>query len=172
MEFIIERADDSDAGTMAEVIAQVWEGIEKKEWFVADDLEYTTRILKDGNGLGYKAVLKDTKTVAGIFIVSLPGLKDENLGRDIGLNKEELLKVAHMESVAIRPQYRGNGLQYALMQAGEKDLKNMGYHYFMCTVHPDNAYSKKNVMRQGYQVVLTKEKYGGYIRDILLKELV
>lgn len=41
----------------------------------------------------------------------------------------------------------------------------------MCTVHPENYYSRNNVIRQGYEVVLTKEKYGGYIRDILLKKL-
>ena len=171
MEFIIERASGEDAEIMAEIIEKVWADIDNKHWFVADDSEYTTRILKEGNGLGYKAVEKDSGAIAGIFIVALPGMKEENLGRDIELAQEELGKVAHMESVAILPSYRGNGLQYALMQQGEADLRKMGYSYLMCTVHPDNLYSKNNVIRQGYEVVLTKEKYGGYIRDILLKKL-
>ena len=171
MEFVIERASGKDAKMMADIIEKVWEDIVNKEWFVADDKDYTTRILKEENGLGYKAVEKDSGTVAGIFIVSLPGMREENLGRDIELAKEELGKVAHMESVAILPSYRGNGLQYALMQQGESDLRKMGYRYLMCTVHPDNSYSRNNVIRQGYEAVLTKEKYGGYIRDILLKKL-
>ncbi len=171
MEFIIERASEKDAEMMADMIEKVWEDIENKEWFVADDIDYTTRMLKEENGLGYKAVEKDSGTVAGIFIVSLPGMREENLGRDIELAEEELGKVAHMESVAVLPSCRGNGLQYALMQQGEADLRKMGYRYLMCTVHPDNSYSRSNVIRQGYEVVLTKEKYGGYIRDILLKKL-
>ena len=171
MEFIIERASGEDAKMMADIIEKVWDDIDNKQWFVADNSEYTTRILKEENGLGYKAVVKDSGVVAGGFIVSLPGMKEENLGRDIELAEEELGKVAHMESVAILPSYRGNGLQYAMMQQGEADLKKMGYRYLMCTVHPDNLYSKNNVIRQGNEVVLTKEKYGGYIRDILLKKL-
>ena len=171
MEFSIERASGEDAEMMADIIEKVWEHIDNKHWFIADDSEYTTRILKEGSSLGYKAVEKDSGAVAGVFIVVLPGMKEENLGRDIGLAQEELKKVAHMESVAILPSYRGNGLQYSMMQRGEADLKKMGYKYLMCTVHPDNYYSRNNVIRQGYEVVLTKEKYGGYIRDILLKKL-
>lgn len=171
MEFKIERANETDAAVMADIIERVWKGINNKQWFVADDIEYTTRILCANHGLGYKAIEMDTKTAAGIFIVSFPGMKEENLGRDIELAGVELEKVAHMESVAILPAYRGNGLQYALMQRGEADLRKMGYRYLMCTVHPDNSYSRNNIIRQGYEVVLTKEKYGGYIRDILLKKL-
>ena len=109
---------------------------------MADDIEYTTRILCTNHGLGYKAIEMGTNTAAGIFIVTFPGMKEENLGRDIELAGVELEKVAHMESVAILPAYRGNGLQYALMQRGEADLRKMGYRYLMCTVHPDNTYSR------------------------------
>ena len=83
MEFYIERASGEDAEMMADIIEKVWDDIDNKQWFVADDSEYTIRILKEGNGLGYKAVEKDSGAVAGIFIVALPGMKEENLGRDM-----------------------------------------------------------------------------------------
>ncbi|GLC81838.1 GNAT family N-acetyltransferase [Lacrimispora brassicae] len=171
MEFLIERAVHEDYQIMTDVIQSVWQQIERKDWFVADDSEYTCRILKEGNGIGYKAFEKDSGALAGVFIAALPGKREENLGRDMGLSEEELGKVAHMESVAIFPEYRGNGLQYRLMKTAEEELRRLGCRYLMCTVHPENRFSRDNMIRQGYQVVLTKEKYGGYLRDILLKEL-
>ncbi|MDR1769998.1 MAG: GNAT family N-acetyltransferase [Hungatella sp.] len=171
MEFLIERAVPEDYQTVAEVIQSVWQQIQEKEWFVADDPEYIFHMLKEGNGIGYKAFEKDSGALAGVFIAALPGKGEENLGRDIGLPKEELGKVAHMETVAILSGYRGNGLQYSMMKTAEKELWKQGYRYLMCTVHPENRYSKNNIIKQGYKVVLTKEKYGGYLRDILLKKL-
>lgn len=171
MEFLIERAVHEDYQIITDVIQSVWQQIERKDWFVADDSEYTCRILKEGNGIGYKAFEKDSGALAGVFIAALPGEREENLGRDMGLSEEELGKVAHMESVAIFPEYRGNGLQYTLMKTAEEELRRLGCRYLMCTVHPENRFSRDNMIRQGYQVVLTKEKYGGYLRDILLKEL-
>ena len=114
----------------------------------------------------------ETNALAGVLIASLPGKGEENLGWDIGMAEEELGRVAHMESVAILPKYRGNGLQHTLMKIAEEELRNHGYRYLMCTVHPENKFSKNNMIKQGYQVVLTKEKYGGYLRDILYKELL
>ncbi len=168
---MIKRAAIEDYQIMADVIQSVWQQIRQKDWFVADDSEYTCHMLTEGNGIGYKAFEKDSGALAGVFIAALPGNREENLGRDIGLSQEELGKVAHMESVAILPEYRGNGLQYVLMNTAEEELRKQGYRYLMCTVHPENIYSKNNIIKQGYQVVMTKEKYGGYLRDILLKEL-
>lgn len=172
MEFFLERAVPEDYQLMADVIFAVWQQMEQKEWFVADDSEFTYRILKGGKGIGYKAFSKDSGELAGVFLASLPGKGEENLGRDIGLLEEELEMVAHMESVAIFPEYRGHGLQHIMMQSAEKELKERGFRYLLCTVHPDNEFSRNNVVRQGYEVVLTKEKYGGHIRDILLKKLI
>lgn len=171
MEFLIERADPLDYLIMADVIQSVWQQIEQKDWFVADDSEYTRHTLTEGNGIGYKAFEAESGTLAGVFIAALPGDREENLGRDIGLSQEELGKVAHMESVAILPEYRGNGLQYILMKTAEEELRKQGFRHLMCTVHPENKYSRNNMIKQGYRVVLTKEKYGGYLRDILLKEI-
>ncbi|MFT4105134.1 MAG: GNAT family N-acetyltransferase [Lacrimispora sp.] len=169
MEFLIEKAVTGDHDILAGVIREVWLQMERKEWFVADDSKAICQVLKEGRGLGYKAFEKESKALAGVFIAVLPGKGKENLGRDIGLADEELEKVAHMETIAILPQYRGNGLQHTMMQAAEEELKSRGYKYFMCTIHPENIYSEKNAVKQGYEVVLTKEKYGGYVRDILLK---
>jgi len=171
MNFTIQRAEPADYKIFYNIIQDVWARMEHQEWFAADDEDYLFKTLQPGHGLGYKAVDQDTGAVAGVFLAALPGLDESNLGYDIGLPKEALLKAAHMDSVAILPGCRGHRLQYRLMQQAESDLKAMGIRFLLCTVHPDNRYSRDNVIKQGYEFVLQKRKYNGSIRDIFLKRL-
>lgn len=171
MTFVIEKAAEEDYLVFASTIKAVYDALEQKEWFAADDVDYMRHMLKDGCGVGYKALEETTKAVAGIFLVTFPGDSDENLGRDIGLKEEELPFVAHMDLVAVLLPYRGAGLQKKLMQHAEKELADSGCRYLMCTVHPENKYSRQNVMDQGYEPVKTALKYGGYLREIFLKRI-
>ena len=40
----------------------------------------------------------------------------------------------------------------------------------MCTVHPENRYSRQNIIKQGFKPVKTALKYGGYRREIFLRD--
>lgn len=171
MEFLMKQAEISEAEDVARLIQDVWERMEQKDWYVADNAEYTAGMMRSGKGIVYKAVEPMTGTMAAVFMVTFPGDGEENLGRDIGLSGGELERVVHMESMAVLPEYRGNHLQRRMMQAAETGLKDAGYRYLMGTVHPDNQFSRNNFLSQGYQIVMTKEKYGGYLRDIFLKEI-
>ncbi len=171
MEFEIRKAAPEDADAIAGVIREVFLGMEHQEWYVADNADYTREMLNTGKGTAYEAVEKKSGILAGVLMMTFPGISQENLGHDIGFSKEQLLQTAHMESAAALPKYRGNHLQYLLMQRAEKEAAETGYRYLMCTIHPENRYSKGNAMRQGYRVIKTKEKYGGLLRDILLKDL-
>lgn len=171
MNFVIEKAVCADYQLFADIIQSVWDSMEQKDWFMADNADYTYHMLSTGQGTGYKAIHKDTKQVAGVFMTTIPGLDESNLGYDIGFSKSQLLETAHMDSVAILPEYRGQSLQLRLMQEGEKDLKEQGFHYLLCTIHPENQYSRNNALKQGYEFVLQKRKYNGNIRDILMKRI-
>lgn len=171
MNFKITKASVSDAQSIADVIQTVYENLEQKDWYVADNVEYIYEMLRPQKGAGYLALDTDTEEIAGIFLVTFPGLSEENLGYEIDFSEEQLLLTAHMDSAAVLPKYRGNRLQYLLMQKAEADLREAGCRYLLCTIHPENRFSKENALRQGYRVVKTTEKYGGYLRDILLKEL-
>jgi ribosomal protein S18 acetylase RimI-like enzyme len=172
MGFRIEKANINDYIPMAELIQKVWDQVENKAWFAADNAEYTYNALQEGNGIGYKAIDTDTGKLAAIFLVTIPGKSKENLGYDIGLPEEEMEYVASMDSIAVLAEYRGHGLQYKMMQNAEAELKDLGFRYLMCTIHPDNKFSRDNVLKQGYKVAATKEKYGGYLRDVLVKTLL
>ncbi len=74
MTFKIVKAEETDYQLFASVIQEVYEALEQKEWFAADNAEYTYHMLKDCNGVGYKAVHEPSGAVAGIFLVTFPGI--------------------------------------------------------------------------------------------------
>ncbi|MCC8101465.1 MAG: GNAT family N-acetyltransferase [Clostridiales bacterium] len=124
------------------------------------------------HGTAYKAISMDNSELAGIFTVAFPGDSPKNMGYDIGFCPEQCRRLAHMDSAAVLPKFRGFQLQYRLMTAAEEELRRMGFRYLAATVHPDNHASKGTMLRLGYQVMATKEKYNGTLRHIMLKTLV
>lgn len=171
MTFRIEKASVDSYQEIAELIESVWDQMEIKDWFVADSAEYTYKVLSEGKGTAYVAFEEESNRLAAIFMIVFPGKSEDNLGRDAHISEEELAFVAHMESAAVLPEFRGHKLQYRLMQEGEKELKKLGYRYLMCTVHPENKFSLDNVRNQGYKIMKIGEKYDGYWRAVLLKKL-
>ncbi|MCD8336720.1 MAG: GNAT family N-acetyltransferase [Lachnospiraceae bacterium] len=184
MDFRIEKANASDAEAIAAVIQKCYEKLEHKEWYIPDNADYLRDVLtpaqvydetlpgRGNRGMGYKAVSVDKGDLAGIFIAAFPGDSPKSMGYDIGFDPEQCRMLAHMDSAAVLPRFRGFRLQYRLMSAAEEDLRCMGFHYLAATVHPDNHASKGTMLRLGYQVMTTKEKYNGNLRDILLKSLL
>lgn len=173
MRFRIEKACEHDISDVVRIILSVYASMPEaqKEWFAVDEEDYTREMLTNGTGRAYKAVEEESGETAGILTVIVPGLKEFNLGYDIGLKQEELMQVVHMDTAAVLPSYRGYGLQNRLIEFAEKELQKDGYSILCCTAHPENAYSRDNILKQGYQIMLTKEKYGGLLRHIFMKRI-
>lgn len=169
MNFRIEKATIDEAQQIADLIEEVYEAMPQKEWYVPDNAEYTNSMMASRKGVVYKAVEEESGELAAILMALYPGVCEENLGNEIGLSVNQQTEVVHMESAAVRPKYRGHGLQARLMDTAEKEAIQRNKHYLMCTIHPSNDFSKNNALKLGYHVMTTKLKYGGKIRDILLK---
>ena len=149
MTFEIVKAEEKDYELFASIIQEVYEAMEEKEWFAADNAEYTYEMLKYSNGVGYKAIHQPSGAVAGILLTTFPGDSEGKSGARYWPSGIGALLVAHMDSVAILPEYRGAGLQKRLMQHAEQELTEQGYRYFMCTVHPENRYSRQEYHQTG-----------------------
>ena len=74
-----------------------------------------------------------------------------------------------MDSAVVGNAYRGNGLQGRMLDAAENFLNLEEYYYLMCTIHPDNQFSRHNMENHGYEVKKIALCYGGLPRCILLK---
>ena len=172
MEFTFEKATINDIAALTQLVEEVWNTIEHKEWFALYDIsDYIREFVDTEKGCIWKAIDTATRRIAGIYIVTYPGTDADNLGYDIGLSESQLLQVVHMDTVAVHPFYRGHGLQQTFTLLMERELLSGGFRYFMCTVHPDNIYSKSNMEKCGYKVMKTSLKYGGLPRLILLKNI-
>jgi hypothetical protein len=73
----------------------------------------------------------------------------ENYGADIGLLPEELPKVAHRKTMAVHPDYRGNGLQRKMNPAQIELMRSASFRHACCTVSPKNSYSIPNHIDYG-----------------------
>ncbi len=167
--FFIRQAIPEDVEAIYNVMVQTVEALEDKTLFVCDDLVYVKEQLEK-SGFGTVACRADGEIV-GSFLFRYPDLAEDNLGRDIDLPDNKLAQVVHMESAVVLPEYRGNHLQERMLQFGEKLIDRTKYRFLLATVSPDNPASYLTFERNGYELMVTKEKYGGLLRRIYQKEL-
>jgi ribosomal protein S18 acetylase RimI-like enzyme len=129
------------------------------------------RVILEGPGLAV-GVRAEGRLVA--FCTALfPGLRPDNLGRDLGLPQAELGAVAHLEAAVVHPDYRGNALQKkmaGLLVAAIRDAKR--WRYVTNTVAPFNIPSLKTTVALGLLIVKLKVKYNEVLRYICCRDLV
>lgn len=168
-DFTLRLAREEDTDGIFYVMEQVRDTIERPEWFVADNRDYIERHIDGGQGFTVVAETGEGR-IGAFFTIDYPGTRADNLGYDIGLTEEECLRTAHMDTVGVLPEYRGNHLMARLLEMAEAILAKTGYRHLMCTIHPDNRFSLGNMTSHGYVIMATKEKYGGFARHILYKK--
>ena len=125
----------------------------------------------EGNGMMIGAFIKNELIAFRALLV--PPIDDEHLGLDIGLPESELHRVIYQEISNVHPNWRGNGMQkiLATLIMDELQKEDSKYDYVCCTVAPFNIPSLKDKFAQGMEIAALKEKYGGSLRYIFVKEL-
>lgn len=125
----------------------------------------------EGNGLMIGAFVGEELIAFRALLA--PPIDEEHLGRDFGMMEYELSEVIYQEISNVLPAYRGNKLQQTLATLIMKELNKQEspYRYVCCTVAPFNIPSLKDKFAQGMEIVALKEKYGGQLRYIFVKEL-
>lgn len=169
MDSHIIRAVPGDVDAIQALKETVSRGMEHPEYYVTDDRAFVERHIACE---GFTLLWREQGELAGFLIVRFPREAPDNLGRDIDLSPALLPKVAHMESAAVLSKFRGHGIQGALVTAAEEIARDMGCWYAMGTVHPANVPSLSTMQELGYEIVATKEKYGGKTRHIIWKALI
>ena len=165
----IRKAVSSDAESIYTNMEQVANAQSDKSLFICDDFNFVSRHISK-EGFTVVACNEENKVIASL-IIRYPMSAEDNLGRDIGINNAELLRVVHMESAVVLPSYRGMGLQRKLLLFAESLIDKNKYQHLLATVSPDNPASYRSFEKCGYTHVMTKGKYGGLQRRIYQKEL-
>lgn len=165
----IEKASVEDVEAIADLMRVAQDSIANKDFYVISSPD-RVRWKLETNSFAFLA--KDRDRIVGFYLFETPGLDDnENLGYDINLSNEELMRVQCMDSVAVLPEYRGLGLQRKMAKMGEEEGIRRGYDIFMATADPRNTPSVRNFILSGYDIVRIKESYysEGVPRVLFLK---
>ncbi|MBR3209824.1 MAG: GNAT family N-acetyltransferase [Bacilli bacterium] len=75
-----------------------------------------------------------------------------------------------IDSIMVKDEYRGQGLQRKMLQFAQKQAEKLKMNGLVATVHPDNIYSLNNFVHEDYKVINRLNIHGGQ-REILLKEI-
>lgn len=161
-------AQKGDEIGIYEVMCRCSNALSDAETFVCDDIDFVKEHIENR---GFICVATDEGKIVSYFIFRFPGDDLDNLGNDAGLLKTEFRSVAHAESAGVLPDYRGKHLQREMLYFGIERIRKAGYKYIMATASPKNAASCKTLEKAGLSCVVTKEKYGGLIRNIYLLRL-
>ena len=168
MDLIIRKGTIDDTDAFIRLLEEVRQGMDNKEWFYLDPPDFVRSMMKEGSMQLWVAM--DGERMAGAFDILSPGLDPSNYGWDLAFSEDELLRVVHMDTAAVHPEYRGHGLQKQLMQEAEKAASAMESRILLTTVHPENCFSLNNILQQGYDIARQLPKYGS-VRYILRKDL-
>lgn len=148
----------------------VVEALEDKSRLQPLSLEEFQYIL-EGNGMMIGAFIENELIAFRALLV--PPIDEEHLGLDIGIAESELHRIIYQEISNVHPNSRGNGMQKILATVimNELQKEDSKYDYVCCTVAPFNIPSLKDKFAQGMEIAALKEKYGGSIRYVFVKEL-
>jgi len=108
----------------------------------------------------------DKKLVCSMMLISSTKKDLVKFGLD-NLNYE---KVVDYGPMFVNIKYVGNGLQHQMLEVLDKYSKELGYEYSVSTIHPDNVYSIRNLVKDGFVLVGSREFKRG-LRNVYLKVL-
>lgn len=161
----IREGTRQDIQRVLTFLTQIQAEMPNPEWFCLDTPEEFRQRMENGSMRLW--VAEDAQRLAGIFTVVYPGISPTNYGWKLNLPEEDLQRVVNMDTAAVHPDYRGQGLQRRLMETVEREVGSG--KILLCTIHPENRYSLRNALTAGYEIQATLPMYGS-IRHLLRKD--
>lgn len=168
MDLKIRKGTVEDTENLILLLKEIREGMDHPEWFYLDPPEDVRRMMSDGT-MQLWVAMDGNRMVAAVDYL-IPGKQEFNYGYDLGFSEEMLQRVINMDNAAVRPEYRGHGLQRILMREAEQSLYGTGEKVLLCTIHPENCFSLQNALKEGYEIQKKLPKYGT-VRYILRKNI-
>lgn len=142
---------------------QVKETMNNPEWlgdFTREDIEL---LLQENS----KIWVYYSKEIPICSMMIIPATKKSLIKFELNYKMQEVIDYGPM---FVNPNYIGNNLQYQMLRELDEISRKKGYRYAVVTVHPDNMYSIRNLEKDKFKLINTKNFERG-TRNIYLKEL-
>ena len=69
------------------------------------------------------------------------------------------------------PEYRRKGIMKDLQKLLISEAKKLDYDYLVVTAHPQNIASNKIILKEDFELKITRMLSNGYYRNIYLKDI-
>lgn len=135
----LRRCTPAEAPAVFALQNEVRAAMPHPEQFVPDTLENITGYLRTGVCIG----AWQQGRLGAYLILRLCGQSDENYAAFLGVPQSQWQHWANADSAVVHPDWRGNGLQRAMLEAALPLLPPQITH-LGATVSPDNSYSLHN----------------------------
>lgn len=112
----------------------------------------------------------DGEILVAVGILYVPQSIEEDHSHNLGMRGD--YEAANQKLFLVREGYRGMGLQRRLIRALETIAGSRGFNLLCTTVAPNNVFSIKNFINEGYVYSKTEMKYGGLLRNLYYKTII
>ena len=140
----------------------VKEYMEHPEWLGDFSREDLVTFLE----IGSKIWIYYNKKEPVCSMMSIPASKKDLIKFQIPIDYREVVDYGPM---FVNPKYVGKGLQLQMLEELDKYSASMGYKYGLTTIHPDNIYSIRNALKDGFEYKNSIEAKRGP-RNVYLKK--
>jgi len=148
----------------------VMESMESRELYAGLTEEEIHNMLSVDGGLMIGVFAGDV--MIAFYGIYFPGDNDDNLGRDVGIPKEDYHNVMHLEGAGVHPYYRGNSLQKILNSVCVVEaVKIRAIKHVCATVSPYNYPSLNHLFTAKLHIRDIKKKYGDMLRYICYRNM-
>ena len=141
----LRRCTPAEAPAVFALQNEVRAAMPHPEQFVPDTLENITAYLRTGICIG----AWQQRRLGAYLILRLCGQSDENYAAFLGVPQSQWQHWANADSAVVHPDWRGNGLQRAMLEAALPLLPPQITH-LGATISPDNSYSLRNAQAGGF----------------------
>lgn len=162
---ILRMATQADIPAVCAIMDAAYEALPDKSLYITDGEDYIAAHVKAN---GFTLIAEEDGTAVGFFLVCVPGLAENNLGRYLDYGEGTLCQVALMDSAAVLPAYQGRGIMGAMFRRAV-ELAEQRYPILLGTVSPDNGPSLRNFEKCGFSRLKRVVKPNGYERLLMGK---
>jgi ribosomal protein S18 acetylase RimI-like enzyme len=161
MTFSVRRLGPADLGLLLALQEQIHAGLPDKSVFQTSTPEFISYCLADGGrcyGVGHE------KETVAYRIVYFPRGRDFNLAKDSALPAAEHDRVAHWDTIAVQPAWRGYGLARLMNSTALSELAGTPFRHLFATSSPRNPHGIRSLLEAGFRPIRLLVKFGGKLR--------